>query len=79
MGRTVPSFRIALEAEIAKWDNYRKWLRQDEREIFDRMMDACRLHASSSGTALRPDPIEAMFMSILLEQQRKIEALENLK
>jgi hypothetical protein len=78
MGRTVPNFRMTLEAEIARWDRYRKSLRQDEREAFDRMMDACRLHASASGQAVRPEPIEAMLVSIMLEHQRRLESLEKL-
>jgi hypothetical protein len=76
MGRTVPTFRAALEDAIKRWDGYRRALRQRDREAFDRMMDACRLHSSASGQALRPEPLEAMFMSILLEHQRKLEALE---
>jgi len=76
MGRTVPTFRAALENAIRQWDGYRRALRQNDREAFDRMMDACRLHSSASGQATRPDPLEAMFMSILLEHQHKLEALE---
>ena len=76
MGRTVPTFRAALEVAIKRWDGYRKALRRDEREAFDRMMDACRLHSSASGQSTRPEPLEAMFMSILLEHQRKLEVLE---
>jgi hypothetical protein len=76
MGRTVPTFRAALEDAIKKWDGYRRALRQRDREAFDRMMDACRLYSSASGQATRPEPLAAMFMSILLEHQRKLEALE---
>jgi len=76
MGRTVPTFRAALEDAIKKWDGYRRALRQRDQEAFDRMMDACRLHSSASGQATRPEPLDAMFMSILLEHQRKLEALE---
>lgn len=76
MGRTVLTFRAALEDAIKRWDGYRKALRRDEREAFDRMIDSCRLHASAGGHAVRPDPLEAMFMSILLEHQRRLESLE---
>lgn len=76
MGRTVPTFRAALEDAIKRWGGYRKALRGDEREAFDRMIDSCRLHASAGGHAVRPDPLEAMFMSILLEHQRRLESLE---
>jgi hypothetical protein len=76
LGRTVPTFRAALEDAIKRWDGYRKALRRDEREAFDRMLDSCRLHASAGGHAVRPDPLEAMFMSILLEHQRRLDSLE---
>ena len=76
LGRTVPTFRAALKAEIKRWDGYRRALRLGERDAFDRMLDACRLHASASGQAVRRKPLEAMFMSILLEHQRRLESIE---
>ena len=42
MGRTVPSYRQALEAEIARWDGFRKALRGKDIEAFDKMMNACK-------------------------------------
>lgn len=83
MGRTVPSYRQALEAEIARWEGFRKALRGKELEAFDKMMNACRVHASAAGMATRPILAEAMFMSILLSQQQEImeikESLERLE
>jgi tellurite resistance protein len=76
MGRTVPTFRVALEEAIKRWDGYRRALRLEERDAFDRMMDACKLHSSASGQAVRPEPLEAMLVSILLEHQRRLEAFE---
>jgi hypothetical protein len=83
LGRTVPSYRQALEAEIARWECFRKALRGKELEAFDKMMNACRVHASAGGMATRPILAEAMFMSILLSQQQQImeikESLERLE
>ena len=83
MGRTVPSYRQALEAEIARWGWFRKALRGRELEAFDEMMNACRVYASAAGMATRPILAEAMFMSILLSQQMKLietrESLERLE
>lgn len=70
MGRTVPSYRIALEEEIKTWEGFRKALRMDDAEAFEQMMNACRSHASAAGSATRTDILEAMFMSILLSQQK---------
>ena len=53
----------------------RRTLRKDEREAFDRMMDSCQRHSSSSGAALRPEPVEAMLVSVLLEHQRRLDSI----
>lgn len=83
MGRTVPSYRQALDAEIARWDGFRKALRGKELEAFDKMMNACKVYASAGGMATRPVLAEAMFMSILLSQQKELmeirERLERLE
>lgn len=70
MGRTVPSYRRALENEIERWKSFRKALRKKDAEAFDRMMNACRLFASAGSMATRPSLLEAMFMSILLHQEK---------
>lgn len=83
MGRTVPSYRQALEAEIKGWEGFRKALRGRELEVFDKMMNACRTYASAGGMATRTILAEAMFMSILLNQQKELmeikESLERLE
>ncbi len=50
----------------------RKALRGRDVEAFDKMMNACRMHASAGGMATRPILIEAMLMSILLSQQKEL-------
>ncbi len=72
MGRTVPSYRQALEREIERWKGFRKALRGKDAEAFDRMMNACRMFASAGSMATRPILLEAMFMSILLHQEKAI-------
>ncbi|NWF86452.1 hypothetical protein HXY32_01340 [Candidatus Bathyarchaeota archaeon] len=83
MGRTVPSYRQALETEIGRWDGFRKALRGKDIEAFDRMMNACKAYASAGGMATRTVLVEAMFMSILLSQQKELmeirESLERLE
>ena len=72
MGKTVPSYRQALESEIERWKGFRKGLRGKDAEAFDRMMNACRLFASAGSMATRPILLEAMCMSILLHQEKAI-------
>jgi hypothetical protein len=76
MGKTVESYRIALDTEIQSWSGFAKALRTDDREAFEQMADACRNHASAGSNATRPEVFEPMVMSILLEQQKKLMRLE---
>jgi hypothetical protein len=76
MGKTVESYRLALDTEIQTWNGFIKALRADDREAFEQMTDACRNHASAGSNATRPEMFEPMVMSILLEQQKKLIRLE---
>ena len=76
MGKTVESYRIALDTEIQTWNGFAKALRSDDREAFERMTDACRNHASAGSNATRPEVFESMVMCILLEQEKRLMRLE---
>ncbi len=77
MGKTVPSYRMALEFEIANWQDFRKALPTDEeKEAFDEIMDMARNTASAGGNACNPILFEPMVMSILLGQQKRIKTLQ---
>jgi hypothetical protein len=76
MGKTVESYRMALEDEIRRWDGFAKALRTEDREAFEELMDACRSLASAGSNATQPVLFEPMVMSILLFQQRKLTKLE---
>ena len=76
MGKTVESYRMALEDEINRWKGFEKALRIEDRQAFDALMDACRNYASAGSNATNPILFEPMVMSILLSQQVKISRLE---
>ncbi len=75
MGRTIPSFRMLLEGIIEELSAYRRALRGVDRTAFDSLMNKARGHASSCTVAPLLDPMEAMFLSILVEQQKEINSL----
>ncbi|HDS44902.1 MAG TPA: hypothetical protein ENN68_02200 [Methanomicrobia archaeon] len=75
MGRTVRTYRTVLEELIADWERFRKALRKEDREAFDRLMAKARTHASAASYDARVDPSESLFMSILVELERELEAL----
>jgi len=77
MGKTVPSYRMALEDEIGRWKNFRNGLaNEEEMQAFDVLMDMCRNLASASSCACKPIIFEPMTISILIAQQKKIKQLE---
>jgi hypothetical protein len=76
VGKTVESYRLALDTEIQTWNGFAKALRTDDRDAFEHMTDACRNHASAGSNATRPEVFEPMVMSILLEQQKRLMRLE---
>jgi hypothetical protein len=75
VGKTVESYRIALDKEAQRWSGFARALRKEDREVFDQMMDACRNFASAGSNATRPVMFEPMVMSILLEQQKRLNRL----
>jgi hypothetical protein len=76
MGKTVPSYRLALEEEIGRWKGFAEALRSDDREAFQQLMDACRSYASAGSNSTRPVMFEPMTMSIMLFQQKKLIKLQ---
>ncbi len=73
MGKTVPSYRIAIESEIGRWKGFRNALTtEQEKQAFDQIMDMCRNLASAGGCACNPILFEPMAMSILVGQQKNI-------
>jgi hypothetical protein len=76
MGKTVESYRMALEDEICRWNGFAKALRSEDREAFEALMDACRSFASAGSNATQPILFEPMIISILVSQQKKLHRLE---
>ena len=76
MGKTVESYRMALEDAIRRWKGFEKVLRTEDREAFEELMDACRNYASAGSNATQPILFEPMIISILLSLQKKITRLE---
>ncbi len=76
MGRTVPSFRPALEHEIESWKDFKRALRVEEQQIFNKLMNYARIHADAGSMSARPMLSEVLFLSFAVEQEKKIEMLE---
>src|SRR5438445_13614176 len=73
MGRTVPTYRLHTESIINEWMDYRRALREKDREVFDELMYKARLHSSTGSYTAHLDPVATMFLSILLELQKEMQ------
>ena len=77
MGKTVPTYRIAIEEEIQHWKPFRDGLVSEvEKQAFDIIMDLCRVQAMAGSNACNPVLFEPMVMSVLLGQQKQIKTLQ---
>jgi hypothetical protein len=76
MGRTVPTYRMTLESIIQSWNDFRRALSKEDKEVFDQMVNRARMHASSSTYAAFSDPVEGALLSILLEQEKEIRRMK---
>ncbi len=75
MGRTIPTYRLHLESILNDWMDYRRALREKDREVFDRLLNKARQHASAASYSAHLDPTDLAFLSILLEMEKELEAL----
>ncbi len=75
MGRTVPSFRMQLEEIIIELSIFRRALHGEDKDAFDSLMNMARKHASSSTVTPTLDPMDAVFLSILIELEKEIKSL----
>ncbi len=76
MGRTVPSFRPALEHEIESWKDFKRALRPEDEKVFSKLINFARVHADAGSLAARPLLSEVLFFSFAIEQEKRIELLE---
>ena len=76
MGKTVESYRMALDHEVQRWSGFARALRKEDREAFEQLIDICRNYASAGSNATRPVLFEPMVLSILLDQQKTLNKLK---
>jgi len=76
MGRTVPSFRIALANEESRWRVYRSYLNKKERIAFDDMFARVRNYCSCCMMAANLVPFYPIAMSILFDHYRELKDME---
>jgi len=75
MGRTVPSFRIALCQEEKNWKKFRSCLDKKNKLAFDDLFSTARLYLSACIMSCRPIRLEAIFMAMIFHHFKQILSL----
>lgn len=73
MGRTIPSFRLALELEKEDWKPFRNALDKSDRKKFDEMFDIPRFYISACSDSVQYARNSiSILMSILLYHYKEL-------
>lgn len=75
MGRTNPTYRDALRRHEETWQRYRRALRHDDQEHFDRLFERAANHADAAGHANTLDAERITLFSMLLAHEAELAAL----
>lgn len=78
MGRTVPTFRQLIEQTARRWTKFRRALRREDQECFDRLFLCIRCYVQAATYQCNDNPMEAILLSIALDQEKRLSALEKL-
>jgi hypothetical protein len=76
MGRTVPTFRQLVDDAISRWAKFRRALRREDQEYFDRLFRRVRSYTQAATYQASDNPMEAILLSIALDQEKRLDALE---
>ncbi|HTC63585.1 MAG TPA: hypothetical protein VK709_12135 [Candidatus Saccharimonadales bacterium] len=77
MGRTVPTFRQLIDDAIARWSKFRRALRREDQEYFDRLFRSVRTYTQAATYQASDNPMEAILLSIAIDQEKRLDALEH--
>jgi hypothetical protein len=72
MGRTIPSFRIALAMEKEEWKPFLNALDKFDRKKFDEMFDIPRFYISACFNSVQYIRLYPILMSILLYHYKEL-------
>jgi hypothetical protein len=76
MGRTVLPFSQVLVDQQQRLSKFRRTLRREDQRALDNLFEQARLHIQAAVYAASPDPAEAFFISVLIENRKAIDRLE---
>jgi hypothetical protein len=72
VGRTIPSFRIALAMEKKEWTPFCNALDKNDKKEFDEMWDIPRLYVSACSNSVQLVPLHPIIISILFHHYKEL-------
>src|ERR671921_368694 len=72
MGRTIPSFRIALAMEQVEWKPFRNALDKSDRKKFDEMFDIPRFYISACSYSVQYVRLHPILISIIFHHYKQL-------
>jgi len=76
MGRTIATFHQLIEETRARFAPYRRALRREDQQVFDYLFARAKYYAASGSMEAAWDPLDTLFLTFLLEQEKTLRALE---
>src|SRR5260370_132724 len=67
MGRTVPTFVQLIQQAAERWKKFRRALRREDHEHFDRLFVRVRYYTQAAAYQCHDNPMEAILLSIALD------------
>jgi uncharacterized membrane protein YccC len=75
MGRTNATYRNHLDAYEQRCQPFRRALRRERKQDFDRLFERARNHAHAAGHLNATDPERAAILSMLVAQEAELREL----
>lgn len=76
MGRTIATFHQLIEQAQARFAPYRRALRREDQQVFDDLFARVKYYAASGSMEASWNPLDTIFLTLFLEQQKTLRALQ---
>lgn len=76
MGRTIATFHQLIEQAQARFAPYRRALRREDQRVLDELFARAKYYAASGSMEAGWEPLEVIFLSLFVEQQKTLRAQE---
>ncbi|MHA1772109.1 MAG: DUF3086 domain-containing protein [Candidatus Thorarchaeota archaeon] len=76
MGRTIRTFRDAINTEAQRWSHFKRTLRPEERELLEQLFDSARSRGDA-GTMMPTRTTEIILVSAMIDILRSLKDMES--